>query len=156
MTGLEDKFISCLMDLMPWNILAVGWFNARTFTSSSKRSHLYVREAHTFFTDLWIYDCFHSVKIVRSFGTEIETGMQNMTLPAEPLLSPTTFFLSTVSARYLRCTSPSQHPHLFFSNSPSESQMREVINIHVGQAGVQIGNSCCKSNRKAFLLIPTH
>ena len=23
--------------------------------------------------------------------------------------------------------------------------MREVISIHVGQAGVQIGNACCKS-----------
>jgi hypothetical protein len=23
--------------------------------------------------------------------------------------------------------------------------MREVISVHVGQAGVQIGNACCKS-----------
>lgn len=23
--------------------------------------------------------------------------------------------------------------------------MREVVSIHVGQAGVQIGNACCKS-----------
>lgn len=25
--------------------------------------------------------------------------------------------------------------------------MREVISVHVGQAGVQIGNACCKSSR---------
>jgi tubulin alpha len=24
--------------------------------------------------------------------------------------------------------------------------MREVISVHVGQAGVQIGNACCKSS----------
>ena len=24
--------------------------------------------------------------------------------------------------------------------------MREVISVHVGQAGVQIGNACCKSH----------
>ena len=28
--------------------------------------------------------------------------------------------------------------------------MREVISVHVGQAGVQIGNACCKS-RVLFL-----
>ena len=30
--------------------------------------------------------------------------------------------------------------------------MREVISVHVGQAGVQIGNACCKS-RVLFLLL---
>lgn len=28
--------------------------------------------------------------------------------------------------------------------------MREVISVHVGQAGVQIGNACCKSLRFSF------
>ena len=30
--------------------------------------------------------------------------------------------------------------------------MREVISVHVGQAGVQIGNACCES-RVLFLLL---
>jgi hypothetical protein len=28
------------------------------------------------------------------------------------------------------------------------TEMREVISIHVGQAGVQIGNACCESPRR--------
>jgi len=28
------------------------------------------------------------------------------------------------------------------------SKMREVISIHVGQAGVQIGNACCKFSKR--------
>ena len=35
------------------------------------------------------------------------------------------------------CLSP---PHTL----SSPSTMREVISVHVGQAGVQIGNACCK------------
>ena len=31
--------------------------------------------------------------------------------------------------------------HIGFSNLKT---MREVISVHVGQAGVQIGNACCK------------
>lgn len=35
--------------------------------------------------------------------------------------------------------------------------MREVISVHVGQAGVQIGNACCKSYRLlgCFIYIPS-
>jgi hypothetical protein len=29
--------------------------------------------------------------------------------------------------------------------------MREVISIHVGQAGVQIGNACCEYLRRVFI-----
>ena len=28
--------------------------------------------------------------------------------------------------------------------------MREVISVHVGQAGVQIGNACCKFQKHFF------
>lgn len=37
--------------------------------------------------------------------------------------------------------------------------MREVISLHVGQAGVQIGNACCKSSLSVispFSLRPGH
>lgn len=30
--------------------------------------------------------------------------------------------------------------------------MREVISVHVGQAGVQIGNACCKCLEGIFFL----
>ena len=30
--------------------------------------------------------------------------------------------------------------------------MREVISVHVGQAGVQIGNACCKFQKTLLFL----
>ena len=43
-----------------------------------------------------------------------------------------------------RCCGPPFRPN---SHLPSIVlvNMREVISLHVGQAGVQIGNACCKS-----------
>jgi hypothetical protein len=31
--------------------------------------------------------------------------------------------------------------------------MREVISVHVGQAGVQIGNACCKFSKSLLLRV---
>ena len=54
------------------------------------------------------------------------------------------FFPSSVSLRHA-CLSPfGTHSALSSSDSLVE-KMREVISIHVGQAGVQIGNACCES-----------
>ena len=40
------------------------------------------------------------------------------------------------------------HPQ---QNEKKRHKMREVISIHVGQAGVQIGNACCEPSFSLYL-----
>lgn len=44
----------------------------------------------------------------------------------------------------------------FFGNPLFQRQMRKIINIRVGQVGVQIGNACSKPGQKAVLVSFTH
>ena len=87
------------------------------------------------------------VMTVRSFRVEIETRTQKISSTANSLFASFTttnrFISSTVSTAV--SLPELAYSRLSFSDPPSQSQMREVINIHVGQAGVQIGNACCKS-----------
>lgn len=64
-------------------------------------------------------------------------------------------FLCLVLPSYCHCKSlvlwvcPTRHVSfsllIFLRSSYSLLKMREVISVHVGQAGVQIGNACCMS-----------
>jgi hypothetical protein len=64
---------------------------------------------------------------------------------SRPIICESTKFVVTLPAFALPPLGdfhlPSYPGHIGFSNLKT---MREVISVHVGQAGVQIGNACCK------------
>jgi hypothetical protein len=72
------------------------------------------------------------------------------------------FFLSRLfqSFHFLCTYQIPFNPYFLTSNSFLRLQlflsftMREVISVHVGQAGVQIGHACCKSQTQFSLIFP--
>jgi hypothetical protein len=72
------------------------------------------------------------------------SGKQSRITPfLRRLLQPPTWLPSSVWRTFLKLAKPTDLPSPSASPSPLSSVvMREVISIHIGQGGVQIGNAC--------------